>query len=89
MATNAYYSNKEELYNTYSGTDLGFTYTPENTTFKVWAPSAEQVLLKLYTTGSFHEAGAQVLGIKQMLFDAETGVWSATVEGDLNKTYYT
>jgi type I pullulanase len=89
MATNAYYSNKEELYNTYSGTDLGFTYTPENTTFKVWAPSAEQVLLKLYTTGSFHEAGAQVLGIKQMLYDAETGVWSATIDGDLNKTYYT
>ena len=89
MSTTAFYSNKEEIYRTYDGEDLGFTYTPEYTTFKVWAPSAEQVLLKLYTTGSFHEAGAQVLGIKQMLFDASTGVWSATVDGNLNKTYYT
>ena len=89
MATTAFYSNKKELYPTYDGCDLGFTFTPESTTFKVWAPSAEQVLLKLYTTGSFHEAGAQVMGIKQMLLDGRTGVWSATVEGNLNKIYYT
>lgn len=89
MSTTAFYSNKPENYNTYDGNDLGFTYTPEYTTFKVWAPSAEQVLLKLYTTGSFYEEGAQVLGIKQMLYDASTGVWSATVDGDLNKIYYT
>ena len=89
MSTTAFYSNKPENYNTYDGNDLGFTYTPECTTFKVWAPSAEQVLLKLYTTGSFYEEGAQVLGIKQMLYDASTGVWSATVDGDLNKIYYT
>ncbi len=89
MATNAFYSNKTELYPTYDGGDLGFTYTPECTTFKVWAPSAEQVLLKLYSTGSFYEAGAQVLGIKQMLFDSLTGVWSTTIDGDLSGTYYT
>ena len=85
----AFYSNSTEIYNTYEGEDLGFTYSPERTTFKVWAPSAEQVLLKLYSTGSFHERGAQVLGIKQMNFDGMTGVWSATVEEDLNKVYYT
>ena len=89
MATTAFYSNKEEIYNTYDGNDLGFTYTPDITSFKVWAPSAEQVLLKLYTTGSFHETGAQVLGIKQMIFDEKTGVWSASIDGDLNKLYYT
>ena len=89
MATIAFYSNKEEIYNTYPGSDLGCTYTPECTTVKVWAPSAEQVLLKLYSTGSFYEEGAQVLSIKQMLFDASTGVWAATIDGDLDKTYYT
>ena len=89
MATIAYYSNKKEIYPTYDGSDLGYTYTPESTTFKVWAPSAEQVLLKLYTTGSFHEVGAQVLGIKQMILDETTGVWTATVDEDLNKLYYT
>ena len=89
MGTTAFYSNKDEKYSTYDGSDLGYTYTPESTTFKVWAPSAEQVLLKLYSTGSFHEAGAQVLGIKQMILDPLTGVWSATVDEDLNKIYYT
>ena len=89
MAVTAFYSNKEEKYHIYNDSDLGFTYTPERTTFKVWAPTAELVLLKLYTTGSFHEAGAQVMGIKQMLFDSLTGVWSATVEGNLDKVYYT
>ena len=89
MATTAFYSNKNEIYPTYDGNDLGVTYTPQSTSFKVWAPSAEQVLLKIYTTGSFHEAGAQVLGIKQMLMDETTGVWSATIEGDMNKHYYT
>ena len=89
MSTTAFYSNKDEIYSTYDGNDLGFSYTPESTTFKVWAPSAEQVLLKLYSTGSFHEEGAQVLGIKQMLLDPLTGVWSATIDEDLNKIYYT
>lgn len=89
MATTAFYSNKKEIYPTYEGSDLGYTYTPECTTFKVWAPSAEQVLLKLYSTGSYHEAGAQVLGIKQMNFDPSTGVWSASVDENLDKIYYT
>ncbi len=89
MGTTAFYSNKNEMYNTYDGNDLGYTYTPESTTFKVWAPSAEQVLLKLYTTGSYFEEGAQVMGIKQMLYDAQTGVWTASIDGDLHGVYYT
>ena len=89
MGTTAFYSNKEEKYCTYQGDDLGYTYTPERTTFKVWAPSAEQVLLKLYTTGSNFEEGSQIIGIKQMLYDATTGVWSASIEGDYDKVYYT
>lgn len=89
MAITAFYSNKAEDYHLYHGNDLGFTYTPENTTFKVWAPTAQQVLLKLYSTGSFYEENAQVLGIKQMLFDASTGVWTATIDGNLDKVYYT
>ncbi len=89
MSTIAYYSNKPELYPTYDGNDLGYTYSKDSTTFKVWAPSAKQVLLKLYSTGSFYEKDATVLGIKQMLFDPQTGVWSLTVKGDLNKVFYT
>ena len=89
MSTIAFYSNKDEIYSTYNGDDLGSVYTPECTVFKVWAPSAEQVLLKLYSTGSYFEQGAQVIGIKQMLFDAATGVWSGSIDGDLKGIYYT
>ena len=31
----------------YSGDDLGAVYSKESTTFKVWAPTAEKVVLKL------------------------------------------
>ena len=32
----------------YEGNDLGCTYTKDYTTFRVWAPTAEQVNLNLY-----------------------------------------
>lgn len=87
--TEAFYSNKKEIYATYDGKDLGATYTKEHTTFKVWAPSATQVLLKLYTTGSFYESNASVIGIKQMYKDSDTGVWFLQLDGDYNKVFYT
>ena len=31
----------------YEGDDLGAVYSPENTVFKVWAPTASKVELKL------------------------------------------
>ena len=78
----------DELY-AYDGDDLGSTYTPEATTFKVWSPTSEAVTLKLYATGSDAEEGAQDLGEYEMTLDEETGVWSVTVEGDLLNVYYT
>ena len=84
-----YYSNKDEIYNTYDKDDLGFTYSKEKTTFKVWAPAASQVLLKLYSTGSYREDDATVLSMKQMHLDPSNGVWSVTVDGDLHGIYYT
>lgn len=84
-----YYSNKDEIYNTYDKDDLGFTYSKEKTTFKVWAPAACQVLLKLYSTGSYREDDATVLSMKQMHLDPSNGVWSITVDGDLHGIYYT
>ncbi len=84
-----FYSNKDEIYNTYDKNDLGFTYTKESTTFKVWAPAASQVLLKLYSTGSYLEDGATVLSINQMSYDNSNGVWSTTIDGDLHGVYYT
>ena len=73
--------------------ELGAIYSPDATTFKVWAPLATEVKLNRYATGSDREEGAANLGTTQMekLMDGEkwTGVWTATVQGDIVNTYYT
>ena len=38
-------------YPVYSGKDLGLTYTPDSSTFRVYAPSAESMRLLLYQAG--------------------------------------
>lgn len=77
----------------YDGDDLGCTYTPESTTFKLWAPTSTAVAVNLFATGSDDEEGAAELGVyemtKDMADDKWTGTWSVTVEGDLKNIYYT
>ena len=75
----------EEKY-TYDGNDLGATWTQKETTFKVWAPTAERVVVNLYESGD--EANQDMLETVEMTL-MENGVWSAKKEGDLNGTYYT
>ena len=76
----------------YSG-ELGALYTPESTTFRVWAPLATEVKLNRYATGSDSETGANNLGTVPMekLMDGAkwTGVWTVNVSGDIVNTYYT
>lgn len=76
----------------YSGDDLGATYTPEATTFKVWAPTASKVSVALYATGSVKESTAagvdDKLGTYEMTYDETNGVWSITLEGDFKNVYY-
>ena len=94
---NIYSSSEFEDVYTYDGDDLGATYAPESTTFKVWAPTADKVELNLYATGSDEEEGAANLGTfamekqKTVVEGEETfqGVWIKTVEGDLKNVYYT
>lgn len=71
---------------TYTGEDLGAVWSPDSTTFKVWAPTAEQVQLALYKSGT---AGTDDLMNKIHMTKKEKGVWSITVDGNLNGTYYT
>ncbi len=73
----------------YDGNDLGCTYTPVKTTFKIWSPTAKSMAVNLFSTGSDEEEGAADLGSYAMTFDEETGCWSVTVEGDLKNVYYT
>ena len=77
----------------YDKGDLGATYSPEETVFKVWAPTASKVTLNLYATGSDSEEGAANKGnieMSQLYEDGKwTGVWVTTVQGDIVNTYYT
>ena len=72
----------------YSGNDLGAVYSPAFTTFKVWAPTASRVAVKLYSTGSPEETGASVLSTTPMVKE-DKGVWSLKLIGDYQNTYYT
>lgn len=84
-----------EEYDTYDGNDLGAVYSPEGTTFKVWAPSASEVSLRRYTKGSSSEDGDEMIEEIPMEKDTaddgtwDNGVWKVTVKGDLINTYYT
>ncbi len=75
----------EALY-TYEGDDLGAVWSPEKTTFRVWAPTAAAVKLNLYASGDYRES--DLIQQVEMTADAN-GTWVATLEGDLNGTYYT
>jgi len=42
-------SREIENFPTYTGKDLGLTFTPAQSTFKIWAPTASKAQLKLYS----------------------------------------
>lgn len=68
----------------YDGEDLGNSYTKEQTVFKVWAPTAEQVKLCLYSAG----AGETCIG-KYTMEQKDQGIWSFCIKRDLEGIYYT
>ena len=87
ISLSEYYSSAdfEDAY-TYTGDDLGATWTAEKTSFRVWAPTASAVTVNLYASGT---AGTDDLtGQLPMTADAN-GTWTAEQEGDLNGVYYT
>ena len=76
----------EENY-TYTGNDLGATYTKEQTTLRVWAPTAKEVHVNLYTDGN---PATQAKPVEQVKMTKDVkGTWVATLKGDKNGTYYT
>ena len=71
---------------TYTGDDLGATWSADKTSFRVWAPLAENVKVNLYTSGT---AGTDDL-IEQVPMTRDVdGTWVAEKAGDLNGVYYT
>ena len=71
---------------TYEGDDLGATWTADKTTFRLWAPTAADVRVNLYTTGN-PEANDL---FEQIPMTADVNdTWVAEKTGDLNGVYYT
>ncbi len=70
----------EQFY--YDGNDLGITYTPQQTTFKLWAPTATEVKLKILDSKTEKETYIP-------LEREHKGVWTVAVSGDLEGKYYT
>lgn len=82
-----YYGTPEfEAAYTYNGDDLGANWTKESTTFRVWAPVAEAVVVNLYEAGD--STVDDLIETVSMTQDVN-GTWVATKSGDLNGVYYT
>lgn len=78
---------------TYTGDDLGATYTKEKTTFKVWAPGSTSLKVRIYNSGTptsvDPEKGNDDIYIESEMTLGEKGVYTALINGDLNGKYYT
>ncbi|PQJ80745.1 type I pullulanase [Polaribacter porphyrae] len=64
--------------------NLWLTYSKDATTFKIWSPKATAVKLNLYKTGN-----NSTVFETHVLQDDTNGVWSKTINKDLNGIYYT
>ena len=71
---------------TYAGADLGALWTPEETAFRVWAPTAQSVKLRLYRGGTH---GVQDLLEQTDMTPDVNGTWVLRKSGDLHGVYYT
>ncbi len=70
-------------YPVYRGNDLGLTYSPQKSIFKLWAPPAEQVKLHFYNEPLAGEA-TETYDLDR----GEDGVWEISFEEDLLGKYY-
>ena len=68
----------------YGGNDLGVTYSKTQTTFRIWAPTANAVELRIYKQSQ----GGSAIRIDQFE-QAENGTWIINLHGDLNGYFYT
>jgi pullulanase len=73
-------------YPVYTGVDLGVHYTSSSTAFKIWAPKASEVVLRLYKTGDSKDSIAlSTVALEK----SEAGTWSVAINKDIRNSYYT
>ncbi len=82
-------------YYEYKGNDLGATYSPTGTTFKVWAPTAARLRVNLYYSGTPEDLTDYARGIVgddsyrgfTMVFQPG-GIWAVTIKENIGSYYY-
>ncbi len=73
----------DDLYAAATTASLGASVSAGTTTYKLWAPTAQSVMLYRYASGTSDATNAD-----PMTFDATTGLWSATISSDTSGSYY-
>lgn len=67
----------------YGGNDLGNTYTPQHTKFRLWAPTASEA--KLVTYKNWNDKIGAEINMQQ----GEKGTWTAELKGNQKGLFYT
>lgn len=73
-----------DKYPCYYGNDLELVYSPEQSVFTLWAPTAGKVRLNLYRAGEGGEPDEQL-----EMEPADDGTWRIRVDRDLKGSFYT
>lgn len=78
-------TEKFDNYPTPKGEWTECRYTPQSTTFSLWAPTAQQVRLKIYSSGTDND----LYQTKLMKPLHDEGLWTATIKRELKGKFYT
>jgi pullulanase len=73
-----------DTYPVYKGNDLGLTYSPTQSTFRIWAPTAEKAEISLYKEGD----GSNFI-ISYDLQKSNNGTWAKILTGNFEGRFYT
>jgi pullulanase len=70
-------------YPVYTGTDLGLTYSPRQSAFRIWSPPADNARLLIYKNGLADTASRAIPMLK-----SKEGTWMVVLPGDLKGKFY-
>ena len=76
----------DNLYS-YPNPDLGCKYSPSQTIFNLWAPTASKVSVNIYNTGNY-KTDIKPIDKYEMTYTSK-GVWNLKVKKNLGEKYYT